>query len=81
MNMTEHPTRTIPPPADANLSAPELNDENYAAWKEHILPSRADLAWQETPWRTSFWAAVGEAQRVEKPLLLYAMNGHPLACT
>jgi hypothetical protein len=55
--------------------------ETYARWRDYILPSPEDLAWQETPWRTTFWAAVAEAQRVEKPLLLYAMNGHPLACT
>jgi hypothetical protein len=79
--MIENPTRTILSPADAVLSVPDLTDETYAEWRDHILPSPEDLAWQDTPWRTSFWAAVAEGQRVEKPLLLYAMNGHPLACT
>jgi hypothetical protein len=60
---------------------PELNDRTYAQWRDHIRPSAAELSWQKVPWRATFWDAVLEAQRQEKPILLWAMNGHPLACT
>ncbi|MCI0463446.1 MAG: hypothetical protein L0Z62_41440 [Gemmataceae bacterium] len=60
---------------------PELNDQTYARWRDHIHPTQAELGWQEVPWRSTFWEAVVEAQQKEMPILLWAMNGHPLACT
>lgn len=60
---------------------PELSDKTYALIRDHILPSKAELQWQEIPWRASFWQGVIEAHKQEKPLLVWAMNGHPLACT
>jgi hypothetical protein len=59
----------------------ELNDRTYTLWRDHIRPKPAELSWQKIPWRSTFWDAVLEAQRQEKPILLWAMNGHPLACT
>ena len=47
----------------------------------HVLPDKADRAWTAVPWRTTLWDAVIEAHRLKKPLLLWAMNGHALACT
>jgi hypothetical protein len=32
-------------------------------------------------WLPTFWDGVIAAQKQEKPILLWAMNGHPLACT
>ena len=60
---------------------PELNDRTYTQWRGLIRPKPAELSWQKVPWRATFWGAVLEAQRQEKPILLWAMNGHPLACT
>ena len=62
-------------------SAPELTRDNLPAWREHILPAAADLKWQQTPWLTTFADGILEANRVDKPLLLWTMNGHPLGCT
>ena len=58
-----------------------LSDQTFAALRDHILPRPEELRWQEIPWRTTFWEAVQEAQAAEKPILLWAMNGHPLALT
>jgi len=46
-----------------------------------VVPSAADLAFTAIGWRASFWEAVVEAHRADRPILLWAMNGHPLACT
>jgi hypothetical protein len=62
-------------------TAPELTEQNLTDWKEYILPEPEELGWQEIPWRASFGTAVDESLRTEKPLLLWMMNGHPLACT
>ena len=60
---------------------PELNDQTYTRWRDHIRPTPADLSWQAIPRRSTFWDAVIAGQQQEKPILVWAMNGHPLACT
>ena len=67
-----------PPPAKAKV---ELNDQNYAAWRKHILPDTGQLAWQQIPWATTFKDGIAAADAAGKPLLLRTMNGHPLGCT
>jgi len=59
----------------------ELTDTNYAKWRNHVLPKNWELSYRRIPWRTSFWDAVIEAQARDKPILLWAMNGHPLCNT
>ena len=59
----------------------ELPDANYARWRDHVLPRNWELSYRKIPWRTSFWDAVIEAQARDKPILLWAMNGHPLCNT
>jgi hypothetical protein len=59
----------------------ELTDASYARWRDYLLPAPKDLAYKSIPWRASFWEAVVEAQAADKPILLWAMNGHPLGCT
>ena len=59
----------------------ELTDATFEAVRDAILPSKDEERWREIPWRTSAWDAVVEAAAAEKPVLLWAMNGHPLACT
>lgn len=65
----------------AGVAPPELNDQTYAKWRDYILPKSAEVNWEEVPWRTTLWDAVVEARRQDRPILLWAMNGHPLACT
>ena len=68
--------------ASAGPAGPkELSDATFDAIRAAILPSEAEERWREIPWRTSTWDAVVEAAATERPILLWAMNGHPLACT
>jgi hypothetical protein len=46
-----------------------------------IRPHPDELAWQAIPMQTSIPEALGIARREDKPLLLWAMNGNPLALT
>ncbi len=59
----------------------ELTGQTFKKWIDEILPKPEELSWKKIHWRPSFWAAVVEAQETEKPILLWAMNGHPLGCT
>ena len=54
---------------------------DVAALRALILPSPADLEWQQIPWRGELRAALREATDKQLPVLLWAMNGHPLGCT
>ena len=63
------------------VALPALTSDNFATWFRALTPSAAEEAWQTIPWRPTFWDAVVEAQAADKPVLLWAMNGHPLACT
>lgn len=61
--------------------AAETDAGSIMHWAEYIRPKAEEIRWQEIPWRSTFYEAVREAHRSEKPILFWAMNGHPLACT
>ncbi|MCE9581878.1 MAG: hypothetical protein K8T20_05105 [Planctomycetes bacterium] len=65
----------------ATLGAQELTESTYEKIRDRVLPSADELRWTAVDWRASFWDGVVEAQKTDKPILLWAMNGHPLACT
>jgi hypothetical protein len=60
---------------------PEVNDQTFEHWRDYIRPSAQELSFLEIPWRESFGVAVKEARENDRPILLWAMNGHPLGCT
>ena len=59
----------------------DLTDETYAKIRDTVMPSKEELKWRDIPWQPSLWDAVVVGQKEDKPLLIWAMNGHPLACT
>src|SRR5262245_9528363 len=59
----------------------ELNDKTLATWRDRIRPKTEELTYGTVKWLPTFWEAVIAAQKKDKPILLWAMNGHPLACT
>lgn len=54
---------------------------SWEHWRDYLRPAPAEEAWLAVDWRPVFWDAVLEAHESEKPILLWAMNGHPLGCT
>jgi hypothetical protein len=63
------------------LLAQDLTDKTYDRLRDQILPSKQESAWKAIPWRSTLWDGLLDAQKEDKPLLVWAMNGHPLACT
>lgn len=59
----------------------DLNEGNFQEWKRYLQPKPAECAFEGIAWRADFYSAVVEAQEKDKPILLWAMNGHPLGCT
>lgn len=63
------------------LLAQDWSEKTYEAARKKILPAAPERAWEKIPWRPTYWDGVVEAQKADKPILLWAMNGHALACT
>ena len=59
----------------------ELNDKTFTSWRDRIRPKNAEQCYVAVHWLPTFWDGVMTAQKEDKPILLWAMNGHPLACT
>ena len=60
---------------------PTLTWDDYAAVRDAVLPQGDELGWLDVPWRPVLWDAIEEARGADKPLFIWAMNGHPLGCT
>jgi hypothetical protein len=56
--------------------APQTLEEKVAS----VRPAEQEERWLEIPWHTDLVEARAEAQRQGKPLFLWIMDGHPLAC-
>jgi hypothetical protein len=62
------------------LQAPVLDESSYGRWRDFVFEhfqAQRDLI----PWRTTLAEGARDAAREGKPILLWAMNGHPLGCT
>jgi hypothetical protein len=67
--------------ASAERPPAELNDKTFAAWRDRIRPKAAERCFETVHWLPTFWDGVMTAQKEDKPIPLWVMNGHPLACT
>ena len=65
----------------ARSDLPELNDSNWIAWRDHLLPAEADIAFERIPWMAALGEGVRRANDEDRPVLVWVMNGHPLGCT
>ena len=71
--------RRIQKPGEAapHWQVPEITDANLDRWIEFVRPSAEELGWRQIRWHRSLSEAAEEARRLERPILLWAMNGHP----
>ena len=46
-----------------------------------IRPGAGEEKWATIAWQSNLWEARSQAAREGKPILLWEMDGHPLACT
>lgn len=72
------PLKTLKPGEDApSWPAPELTQENLDEWLDFLRPSDSELGWRKVRWHHSLSEAAEEARQLQRPILLWAMNGHP----
>jgi len=67
--------------AMADQPPAELNNATFAQWCDRIRPKSTELCFATVNWLPTLWDGVIAAQKQDMPILLWAMNGHPLACT
>lgn len=60
---------------------PVLDEKSARTWAQFILPDVDDARWERLGWRTELYAAAQEARALQRPVLLWAMNGHPCGLT
>ena len=63
------------------IALPKLERAELALWREHVRPSTEELGYEAIPWGSEFAEGVKRSSEEGKPLLFWAMNGHPLGCT
>ena len=70
-----------PAPSAAPCDVPLLDETTFEHWRDYLKPAEGELRWQGISWRGQFWEGMEEATEKDLPVLLWAMNGHPLGCT
>ena len=72
---TENPANAI---ANVRWKAPTLDDDNLERWMTYVRPTEQELTWRsEIRWHTSLGVAAKEAKALNRPILLWTMNGNP----
>lgn len=66
---------------DCRRMTPAPIPRTFAPWAKRLALTADERAWTAIPWRERLREAVTEAHAAKMPVLLWAMNGHPLGCT
>jgi hypothetical protein len=63
------------------VTIPALEPEMLLEWRDYLLPTSSEVAFETIPWQPTFADGIHRAEAEQKPMLLWVMNGHPLGCT
>jgi hypothetical protein len=64
----------------SSIAAEELTDARFHELLAEIQPA-ADEPWRTIPWKTDLLDAQRTAAAENRPIFIWAMDGHPLGCT
>ncbi len=62
------------------VGAGELTEERCTELIAELQPGK-DAIWRSIPWKLSVLEARAAAFKQDKPIFIWAMDGHPLGCT
>lgn len=58
----------------------QLDDTTFKKLHKQLQPAKNE-AWRTIPWKTAMLDAQHAAAAEQKPIFIWAMDGHPLGCT
>ena len=61
------------------LLAQSLDEKEFQRLHAELEPEEED--WKSIPWQTNLLEAQKLAAESQKPIFIWAMDGHPLGCT
>jgi hypothetical protein len=61
------------------INAAELTDKEFKSLQKKLTPD-ITKPWRSIPWKLSVLEAQKAASQSNKPIFIWAMDGHPLAC-
>ena len=64
----------------ASVMAAEFTEAEFQKLHAELQPDNTAL-WRTVPWKTSVLDAQQAAADEQKPIFIWAMDGHPLGCT
>ena len=64
----------------AAVAADGLDEQEFRRLHKELRPA-ADELWRSIGWKISLLDAQRVAARQQKPIFIWAMDGHPLGCT
>lgn len=67
-------------PGHSSLVAGDLTEDRCTALIAELQPGK-DALWRTIPWKLSVLDARAAAFKQDKPIFIWAMDGHPLGCT
>lgn len=62
------------------VRADDLDEAEFRRLHEELQPDQ-DSPWRSIPWKISLLEAQRVAAAEQKPIFIWAMDGHPLGCT
>jgi hypothetical protein len=65
----------------SSRAAPPIAAEKFGHIRAVIKPRPGEEKWNDIHWLSSLWEARQKAAALGKPILLWEMDGNPLACT
>ncbi|MFT5734951.1 MAG: hypothetical protein ACJA2W_001967 [Planctomycetota bacterium] len=65
----------------AAVDVPVVTAANLASIVQAVVPGEDELKWRSIPWRPTLLDGLRDGAEERRPVLLWAMNGHPLGTT
>jgi hypothetical protein len=65
----------------AGLRLPYVSITEFEKWRNFVRPTKDEASYQAVDWIPTFAGGLHASAEQNKPLLFWAMNGHPLGCT
>lgn len=79
LHMSQRPDQDPQATQELQVGDGPLSETEFQSLMDQLQEESA--AWKSIPWQTSMVLAQNLAAKQQKPIFIWAMDGHPLGCT